>query len=505
MQAQFLSGVVSDALYDHYLDEEGVLTLDRADLSIDVSDSEAELDFNDCDAFIPWECVLGRDVSTQLGKDKSKLPQFARFLRPPASIQEEMEKMRRATMTMKSVKKRRSWMGAFQLAPRGLRTPMFGRFANPPSNIVAAVQAVRQAAASKRATMVAKACVKDWVRSCQLATDIREEIQTPAGDASLTNDGVMKMLTDQQIDLEATRELLKSLLGGFQQAFEAVQHSGVRAWAGRLALPETLGKPLALCPVEPALHEQETPRSGLAAAPDHVELCEPQVMESTREGCERCLRALEQFRVEAAIYEELKQREMEEEEGIQEVDRFLQEAQAEPPKITREPDAVQTPSDSEVQQLIDEELSKASLMVRKTGLPSTPLSRLMRSPHGTIAGSPAAAARRLRSQQSSPAISAMDMDLGSEAISSDMSFCAPKVSHTDLNRSSSASFISFNSKPKRASGALQSLMTSKSTIGRGLVAGDPLVWRVDPHTTSLGHSQSGARGISLWNQRVVLP
>jgi len=269
-------------------------------------------------------------------------------------------------------------------------------------------------------------------------------------------------------------------------------------------LHDTVGKPLALCPVEPALHERETPRTGLAAAPEHMELCEPQVMESTREGCERCSRALEQFRVEAAIYEELKQWEMEEEEGIQEVDRFLQEAQVEPSKITREPDAVQTPSDLEVQQLIDEELSKASPMVRKTGLPSTPLSSLMRSPHGTIAGSPAAAARRLRSQHSSPAISAMDMDLGSEAISSGMSFCAPKVSHTDLNRSSSASFISM-SKSKRTSGALQSLMTSKGTIGRGLVAGDPLVWRVDPHTTSLGHSQSGARGISLWSQRVVLP
>jgi hypothetical protein len=168
----FVSQLLSDTLSD-LCDEECASLSSDCDKLSDM-DFDHQSDEFDCpgwvahigmhsDPQILGNIYVSADLSDRLGKDVSKLPCFARFARPSASIQAAVQQMRAAKARAR-LSTHRSWAADFVFTRRSSKTPKFARFAKPIVGIETSVQMMRLM------SMVLKSSVlRARAPSCKLA------------------------------------------------------------------------------------------------------------------------------------------------------------------------------------------------------------------------------------------------------------------------------------------------------------------------------------------------
>jgi len=422
----------------------------------------------------------------------SKKPQFAGFAREfnLGHIEMDVQKMRLAAMSKRAAKQR-SWAASYAFTKRSLRQPLHERFATPSQDLQTAVQQMRRASAAARASkhrswaasfsftgkatkkprcmrfappsvgievsvqcmrLVSMAMQSSVLQSCSvikctsfkvkktenmhdalLIEDVDDEIvESTANHAPSRSGNTMKMLMPPASEMEETRQKLELLLQGFQREVLKCQDSDIKMLERRLVLTEPSDAPVSFAPAEP--HMAATVATNSSADCSSFWMLDSETdMQSTELETdlfvlrERCAQSLSQFQLMAALYKK-------EEQASAEVEKLIQEEQSQQEFL-----------DKEVEQLIGEELQKAS-----------------KSSAAWVAGSPAAAVRSMRRSASATfqndtatnvgatgiKCSALSLDLGL-----DLSQCTPRESQ-----------FSTRTQKSRRSSSMAALRVTKSSL-----------------------------------------
>jgi len=434
---------------------------------------------------------MGWAASFEFTGRSSKKPQFARFARKfVGHIEIDVQKMRRAVAATRA-SKNRSWAATFSFTGKSATVAKFARFAKPSAAIDVDVQFMRLlAGAMKSSVLQPRAATKctSTLWSCTikktvcmqdrvLIEDVHDEIteSTSGSLASSSPSSTPKMLMAPPSEMEETCQKLQALLKAFQQEVLRVQGKDVKLLGQRLALIEPSVAPASLMPAEPRV-EERAPTDFSAHGSStwmwdfETELQSTELEADLENLGEQCARKLKQFQLEVASYED-----------AQIIEQLIQEEQSQQERL-----------DVEVDQLIGEEL----LMASKTST--------------WVAGSPAAAARRMRRSASSTfhgekAVrstgsnsTALALDLGL-----DLSQCAPRGSPSSTRaqksaRSSSTTAVGVARSKKVES--LRPLVVSKSSsmlpaFASAGAGGDAYAWSVGPLKTRM----TQRRDPSAWN------